>query len=417
MKLPLENILFSALKIVVNQILPIIILPYLMKRLGDHQFGLMMIAQTVSLFGVTTVEYGFNLTGVRRVVMVGSDRLQLLHLFRDINLVKLLFCAACVLLFCLFSLVSSAPADLVLAMACSFLTVLGAALQPNWFFMGLERFKVISLSQVAARAVCLLSLFFVVAGPQDYLPALVLFFLPTLLSAGIQLGFCRQFFSGVDTVTYRFRLENLVRCAVDGVDIYMGQMAATLFASVNTLVLGLVSGPADSGRYAFAEKIMRGLAVLSTPITEAIFPRVVAGLESNLPVALRFLRRILAWGAVAYAMGAVAAYFFFDAAMTLLALQRGSDIKQIFAVIAIVPALIFVNNICGTQVVLGLGHARLYRNVVLVSGLALVVWSAALVMAWGVQGAAWALLLGEIGICAGMVWASLKVVRYPWIWR
>jgi O-antigen/teichoic acid export membrane protein len=116
-------------------------------------------------------------------------------------------------------------------------------------------------------------------------------------------------------------------------------------------------------------------------------------------------------------MGAVAAYFFFDAAMTLLALQRGSDIKQIFAVIAIVPALIFVNNICGTQVVLGLGHARLFRNVVLVSGLALVAWSVALVMAWGVQGAAWALLLGEIGICAGMVWASLKVVRYPWIWR
>ncbi|MEY2874739.1 MAG: hypothetical protein RLZZ373_2110, partial [Pseudomonadota bacterium] len=88
MKLPLENILFSALKIVVNQILPIIILPYLMKRLGDHQFGLMMIAQTVSLFGVATVEYGFNLTGVRRVVMIGSNRLQLLHLFRDINLVK-----------------------------------------------------------------------------------------------------------------------------------------------------------------------------------------------------------------------------------------------------------------------------------------------------------------------------------------
>lgn len=417
MKLPLENILFAGLKIVINQVLPIVILPYLMKRLDAHLFGLMMIAQTVSLFGVATVEYGFNLTGVRQVALAGGDRLVLQGLYRDINLLKLIFCLGCALVLAVFCLVAAPPADLVLALACGFLTVLGAAVQPNWFFMGLEKFKDITFSQVISRAVCLLAIFVLVNRPQDYVLALVLFFLPTLLSGLIQRVLAGRFLAGVGSPMHRIGPGDLSRLAREGVDVYLSQLAATLFASVNTLVLGIFIGAAESGRYAFAEKIMRGVAVLSTPVTEAIFPRVVAGFDTHLETALVFLRRILLVGAVAYLVVAILSTLGFDTVVKLLALQRAADIRDVFAIIAIVPGLIFINNICGTQIVLGLGHARLFRNVILVSGFIAVLWSLVLVQILQVTGAAWALLLGEIGICAGMMWASFKVVGRAWLWR
>lgn len=417
MKLPLENILFAALKIVVNQVLPIVILPYLMTRLGDHLFGLMIIAQTMSLFGVATVEYGFNLTGVRQVALVRGDRLALGRLYRDINLIKLLFCAICAVLLAVGVVIAVPDPEITLALGVGFLTVLGAALQPNWFFMGLERFKVITFTQVVGRAMCLLLIFRWVTGPGDYLAALLLFFLPTLVSGVIQILVAGRYFAGTDLSMHRFNAETLRAAVRDGFDIYVSQMAATLFASVNTLVVGWLVGAAESGRYAFAEKIMRGMAVLSTPVTETIFPRVVAGLSTDLEPTLCLLRRLLFAGVAVYLAAAVVMGVGFGTVAHAFGLAHTAQIGDLFQVMAIVPALIYANNLCGTQVALGLGHARAFRDVVMGSGVLLMAWSLLLVWQLGAQGAAWALLLGELGICLGMASLSVRVIGRFWIWR
>ena len=417
MQLPLGNILFSALKIIVNQVLPIVILPYLLKKLGDFNFGLLMIAQTIALFGVTTVEYGFNLTGVRSVALVRQDPARLLELYRDVNLVKLLFCLLCAVIFWLAQQFFPMDIDLCLAVAAGFLMVLGAALQPNWFFMGMEWFRQISLVQIFSRATCLLLIFFLVQSEDDFLSALALFFAPTLLSGALLLVAAQRHFSRGAAATYRVDQPRLSRLVRDGADVYLSQMAASLFSSTNTLVLGILSGPVDSGRYALAEKLMRGVAVLSTPVTEALFPRVVAGLKADLHTGLAFLRRVVLAGGLAFVLVAVLSCVFFDFATERIGLSGGGHIKELFAVMAIVPGLIFLNNICGTQIVLGLGHARLFRNVVMVSGLSLVGCSWLFSWLWGAPGAAVALLTGEVVICVGMAWASVRVVGWNWFVR
>lgn len=417
MQLPLGNILFSALKIIVNQVLPIVILPYLLKKLGDFNFGLLMIAQTIALFGVTTVEYGFNLTGVRSVALVRQDPNRLLELYRDVNLVKLLFCLLCAVVLWFAQWLFSLDTDLCLAITAGFLMVLGSALQPNWFFMGMEWFRQISLVQIFSRATCLLLIFFLVQGEGDFLSALALFFAPTLLSGVLLLVAAQRHFSRFAAMSYRVDRPRLSRLVRDGVDVYLSQMAASLFSSTNTLVLGVLSGPVDSGRYALAEKLMRGVAVLSTPVTEALFPRVVAGLQADLHTGLAFLRRVVLVGGLVFSVVAVLSYVFFDFATERIGLSGGGQIKALFAVMAIVPGLIFLNNICGTQIVLGLGHARLFRNVVMVSGLSLVGCSWLFSWLWGAPGAAVALLTGEVVICVGMAWASVRVVGWNWFVR
>ncbi|WP_338415652.1 oligosaccharide flippase family protein [uncultured Sphaerotilus sp.] len=417
MQLPLGNILFSALKIIVNQVLPIVILPYLLKKLGDFNFGLLMIAQTIALFGVTTVEYGFNLTGVRSVALVRQDPNRLLELYRDVNLVKLLFCLLCAVVLWFAQWLFSLDTDLCLAITAGFLMVLGSALQPNWFFMGMEWFRQISLVQIFSRATCLVLIFFLVQGEGDFLSALALFFAPTLLSGVLLLAAAQRHFSRVAVAPYRVDRPRLSRLVRDGVDVYLSQMAASLFISTNTLVLGVLSGPVDSGRYALAEKLMRGVAVLSTPVTEALFPRVVVGLQADLHTGLVFLRRVVLAGGLAFVVVAILSYVFFDFATERIGLSGGGQIKALFAVMAIVPGLIFLNNICGTQIVLGLGHARLFRNVVMVSGLSLVGCSWLFSWLWGAPGAAVALLTGEVVICVGMAWASVRVVGWNWFVR
>jgi len=376
-----------------------------------------MIAQTVAMFGVATVEYGFNFTGVRQVSLIKNDKQALGYLYRDINLVRLLFCAVCALLMAGGIAVAEPQPEITLAFAISFMTVLGAAMQPSWFFMGLERFKVIAFAQIASRAVCLVLLFFLVIDSSDYVSALVLFFLPAVVSGVVQIFFANRYFFDIDISGHGFNVRALINVVRDGFDVYVSQIAATLFASVNTLVVGWFAGAAESGRYAFAEKIMRGLAVLSGPVTEAIFPRVVAGLRTDAEATLSTLRCLLFAGVAVYLAVAAVLNVGFDAAIHMLGISRAAQIGDLFQVMAVVPALIYVNNLCGTQIALGLGYARDFRNVVTGSGLLLIGWSLSLVSQWGASGAAWALLLGEFGICLGMVILSTKVIGRFWFLR
>ena len=53
-----------------NFILPLIILPYLVRVLGSEKFGLVMIAQSVAIFLTIIVDFGFNISATKEVISI-----------------------------------------------------------------------------------------------------------------------------------------------------------------------------------------------------------------------------------------------------------------------------------------------------------------------------------------------------------
>jgi PST family polysaccharide transporter len=416
MKFPLESAVFSALKIGVNQLLPILVLPFLMGRLGDYPFGVLMIVQTLSVFGVVFVEFGFGLSGVRLVTEARGGS-PLLQAYRDVNLVKLMACGVGAVALWLGVQIVEMDAATRLALVAGYLSVLGAAVQPLWFFSGLERFKLISLTQIIARGLCLGAVFLVVRSPADFLLAVALYFLPNVLS-GLWL---RAYASGAlhalgaRDVPYRLDLGRATGVLRTASDYFLAQSSAIVFAGLNTLVVGYFCGAVDSGRYALAEKLMRGLAILSAPVTEAIYPRVVAGFQSDVPGVLVTLRRWFWLGLLVYGVVCGLLVVAWWVASTVHVEQKWLDIGFLLLLLSPVPGLIYANNLCGTQVLLGLGHAILFRNVLMRSCIVLVGCSLLFSLWWGVVGAAVALLTGEFLICLGMWRASCEVIGYNWV--
>jgi PST family polysaccharide transporter len=49
----------------VDQLLPLMVLPYLARTLGPANWGVFAIAQAFAIYGIVTVEYGFNFSGTR----------------------------------------------------------------------------------------------------------------------------------------------------------------------------------------------------------------------------------------------------------------------------------------------------------------------------------------------------------------
>ena len=57
-----------------NFILPLIILPYLVRVLGSEKFGLVMIAQSVAIFLTIIVDFGFNISATKEVASLKNDK-------------------------------------------------------------------------------------------------------------------------------------------------------------------------------------------------------------------------------------------------------------------------------------------------------------------------------------------------------
>ena len=94
-----ENFVYLTGLQIFNYILPLITLPYLIKVLQPEKFGLTIYAQTVMLYFIVLIDYGFNITATRRISIYKDDSKKISEVFNNVISTKLFL-----LLFSLFTL-------------------------------------------------------------------------------------------------------------------------------------------------------------------------------------------------------------------------------------------------------------------------------------------------------------------------
>lgn len=404
------------MRLVINQVLPLVVLPYLLKVLHPDPFGRMMMAQAIGWYAVVLVEYGFNLTGVRAVALSRDDPGRLHSLVVGICITRLLIALAVAIALAAAIMLDIVDGEMALLLIAGFASALGAALQPLWLFQGLELFPLMSVVQLGARLVCLGSIFFVVRTSSDLLLAQWLFSAPFLICGLVLVPIAHRLSRSDTPLKPRAMLTQVRHHLKDGWDIFLSQVATTLFTSTNTLVLGTMLGPAPAGNYAIADKLVRGVAMLTTPVTDAVYPRIVTTLRENRAVALAFARRILWPGVGALAAVGVAIILASGTIASVMGPPSGRhEIALAMAIMAFNPMAVYANNIFGTQILLGLGHKSTFRNIVLVSGATVPVACFALAHAIGATAAPAGATMGEVVILTLMLLASRRAVGEFWM--
>jgi len=74
----------------VNYILPLIVLPYLIRVLGPEKIGLIAFAQSFVQYFVILTDYGFNLSATRQIALYRERKEQLHQIFTSVLAVKLI---------------------------------------------------------------------------------------------------------------------------------------------------------------------------------------------------------------------------------------------------------------------------------------------------------------------------------------
>ncbi|MFZ0310902.1 MAG: flippase [Candidatus Sulfotelmatobacter sp.] len=387
-----------------NYIIPLAVLPYLVRVLGVERYGLVAFAQSLAQGFIFITDYGFNLSATKQISRVRHDQAEVSRIFWAVMTVKgafLLF--GMVILTAMLLTVPRFHAD-TLTYAIAYVAVLGSVLFPLWLFQGAEQMRYISVVSGGAKLLAAALLFFVVRHPSDYLLAVA------VQSGGLLLAGVAGLWVALTRFKISFRFpsrKDLRQMLREGWHLFVASAAGMLYATNNVFLVGLMAGNIEAGYFSAAEKTVRGVQGLLTPTTQAIYPHVSILAAESRQRAVSFIRKTLMWmGLMSLAPSVLLLAFARPVALILFGAAAQGSIAPL-RWIALLPFILTISSVLGIQTMIPFGLERQLSRIYVTTGLASVLPLLALIHYFGATGGAAAILIIETYIVA-VIWTTLK---------
>jgi PST family polysaccharide transporter len=382
-----------------NYLVPVIILPYLFRVLGDSRYGLIEFARAVSIYFLTVTDYGFSLSATREISVHREDPQKVSEIFSAVMLLRFLFVV--VSLAALVGLVFGIPrlrmdwAVYLLA----FGHVIGQWLLPAWLFQGMERMKLVAVVNVIARVLFIVLIFVFVRVPDDYL------YVPAFQSLTV-IG------TGLITLVIAFRafalrfyipaVSVLMRELRNGWHIFVSRIAASLYTTSNIVILGLFADVSSVGYFAAGDKIARAVQGLQIPLSQAIFPHIGKLAVSSRQAALAFTSHVIK---IVGVLSLALSIGLFVAAPYIARLALGPEFAPgvpVIRILSFLPFIIGLSNIFGVQIMVNFGLKRAMTRILTMAGFFSIIMALALVVPFRHIGISVTSLLTEILVTVAM---------------
>jgi len=274
----------------INYILPLVVLPYLIRTIGMEKFGLIAFAQSLVQYFMILTDYGFSLSATKTISLIGEHRQKTNEVFSSVMTVKFIFAGISFLVLCaiLFFIPKFKTDWLVYIL--SFGSVIGSTLFPVWFFQGKEKMSYIAVVNVISGLIYAICIFVFINNPTDYM---LVPFLNSLLSiiSGIL---------GLYIAFRKFRIEFILQKYVSikqelktGWDIFISILSVNAYTTTRIFAVGLLTNNVITGYYSLAEKIANYIQTFPLDsFTRAVFPRISNVFAKNKQRAIAIMYRI-----------------------------------------------------------------------------------------------------------------------------
>jgi len=383
----------------VNYILPLLTMPYLFRVLGVEKYGLVAFALSVIMFFNVLVEYGFNLSATREVSTYYNDKQKLIEIYSLILSAK--FLLILISLFILTLLIIFVDKFLLEweLFYITFLTVIGNALFPIWFFQGIEEMKYISYLNIFAKLFFTAGIFIFIHSPEDYL------YQPLLNGLGfIFVGiYAIYFINKKYKIYFVFQpLNKVLKKLKEGWNIFLVEFMPNLYNNFSTFLLGMTSSMESVGYYSLAMNII------------SVFNRIIYTLRNvTYPYLNKNYEKFMKITKLMIGVGFLLSFIIFTTSYSLMPLIFGEKVYKSIELIYILgmsPLIFSVTLSYGSNRLLLLGYDKSYRNIVLKTSLLGLFFTLITVPFYGIYGATISLLISRL-IMSYLVFTKAKFLK------
>jgi PST family polysaccharide transporter len=380
----------------ISYILPIVVLPYLIRVIGIEKFGLIAFAQSLVQYFLILTDYGFSLSATRTIALIEEHKnTKISALFSSVMTVKLIFAAISLLALCaILYFVPRFKNDWLIYLL-SFGTVIGSTLFPIWFFQGREKMSYIAVVNVLSGITYAICIFIFVNGPEDYLIVPLLGSLLSIISGVL----------GLYIAFKKFKLEFILQKYMDikrelktGWDIFISVLAVNVYTTSRVFAVGLLTNNVLTGYYSLAERIANVIQTFPMDsFTRAVYPRISNVFAKNKQRAVAIMYRIQDGITLGFVISLPIAYFI---APWIISLACGVAYKEVVLTLRLLLAAVFfvgANNF-KVQFLLVCGKQDLYAKIHIAAALTGLPLIFILMYQFSYVGAALATVLTEAGV-------------------
>ena len=349
---------YSALMLlqIANFVIPLLTLPYLLNVIGPKGYGTVVFALAFISYFVLVIEFGFDYSGTREIALA-NNKDDMNKIFSSVMALKtILFLACLIIALILIILVPFFHQDITVYLIILVQLIFGL-LNSNWVFQGLQVMKYITIINVSSRILMTIFIFLFIKNENDYYLYAIIYVLSSLL-IGISSQMLIHIKLGIKFV--KISLLDVKRQFDKGKHIFATTILANIMSNTGIFVLGILGTKEAVGYFSVAERLIKAVQMVFSPITKAIYPQVSQRFGVSFSNGLKFVTRsllIILVPLIFVFLGVgICAEFIYQ----ILFSEEHLRHSTLLSVLSFWGFLTIINNLLGIQTLIGSGHGKQY---------------------------------------------------------
>lgn len=264
-----KNFFFNLLLTLSNVVFPILTFPYVSRVLGPNGIGKVQFVSSFVQYFVFLAALGIPVYGIREVAKVRDNSDELKKIFSALLLLNIFTTIlVSIAYFITIYFVTTLREDFIFYGVASTMLLLGFS-SIDWFFLGIEKFKFIAFRSIGVKLLFIILLYVFVNEKTDVLPYLWIITGGTLVNNIWNLFLVFKFidFKGISLDFLKMHLKPLFY-------IFATVLAASVYSSLDVILLGFLKGFKDVGYYSSGAKINRMCVPFLSALGVVLMPQI-----------------------------------------------------------------------------------------------------------------------------------------------
>lgn len=338
---------------------PLVLVPYLTRALGKD--GYAVYAYVLSFMGImqTIADFGFTLSGTKKVVAHREDKMVLSKLVGNITAARLLLLAILLVATLIISQFIPIMAENVPYVMLAFAAVGLRALLPDFLFQGFERMGPLTTRYFSSKSAQVLLTLLLVHSSSDLMLVAVADIVGSSIGLVWSFVVAKHMFNlGIAKPTVRQSLKELKDSAVYCVS----NVSSSLFSGFTTIIIGLTLSSTHIAFWSLALTTIVAVQSLYIPIANSLYPHMLNSRDFG------FARKLALLAAPTLAIGTAAYCLLSEQIMYVLGGNEYLGAAYVMRMLAPLLPISFYVMLIGWPVLGAMGRVRTLTLTTLVSG-------------------------------------------------
>lgn len=254
-------------------IFPLITFPYLTRKLGASNFGVMTYADSVMEYFKLLVDFGFLLYATRECSIYKHDKNKLGSILASVVQSKVIIALGglAVLIGLIFTVDEFRTKALYLLL--SYISVLLNVFVPDYLFRGMEQMGNIAYRTIAAKFIYTVLVISLVRTSEQFV------LIPIFMAASdlfVVWWSWRYILKKLSIRPTKVSLIDTFRTIKDSSIFFLSRAASTVYTNSNIVVLGHFVSNATVGQFSSVNRVVTSARGMFAPIMDSIYPYMVA---------------------------------------------------------------------------------------------------------------------------------------------